>query len=207
MSNSLKTLIAGLMFAASSTGFAASSVDLTVRGTITPSACSPSLGNSGSFDVGKVSAKDLKPDRPTNLGDFVTPFTLTCEAPTLIAIAAKDNRAGSHYSGEPSYFGLGLINGNEKLGGMSLLLDKVIADGVPRRGTDSLDGGTSWTYHDALGPNRITSFSDNATFAPIPVQSVTAEMMVTVTIAPANSLTLTEEVPIDGSGTLTMFYL
>jgi len=45
VSKSLKTLIATLMFAGTGTAFAASSIDMSVRGLITPSACTPGLGN------------------------------------------------------------------------------------------------------------------------------------------------------------------
>ena len=122
MSKSLNTLIATLMLAGAGNSFAASSIDLSVRGLITPSACTPSIGNGGKFEVGKIAAKDLKTNDYTWLGDYVTQLAVTCEAPTLMAIEPKDNRAGSEAMGEPVYFGLGLINGDEKLGSLNLLL-------------------------------------------------------------------------------------
>ena len=207
MNKSLNTLIATLMLTGASHTFAASSTDLTVRGLITPSACTPSLGNGGQFEVGKIASKDLKANEFTGLGDFVTQVTVTCEAPTLMAIEPKDNRAGSEAMGEADYFGLGLINGTEKLGSLSVLIEKVIADGVVSRAIDSLDGGASWQRHAAIGPNRLTSVAETGTFTPIPVQEFNAQMTVTPLIAPTSGLTLTEEVPIDGSVTLTVRYL
>lgn len=129
MSKSLNTLIATLLLVGVSNSFAASSIDMSVRGLITPSACSPSLGNGGQYDVGKISAKDLKLNDYTSLGDYVTQLTVTCEAPTLMAIEPKDNRAGSEAMGEPSYFGLGLINGSEKLGSCGEVLDMALVGG------------------------------------------------------------------------------
>ena len=207
MSKSLNTLIATLMLAGAGNSFAASSIDLSVRGLITPSACTPSIGNGGKFEVGKIAAKDLKTNDYTWLGDYVTQLAVTCEAPTLMAIEPKDNRAGSEAMGEPVYFGLGLINGDEKLGSLNLLLEKVLADGVASRATDSLDGGATWVRHFSLGPDRITSVSNTTAYAPIPVQVLEAQMTATVLIAPTSGLTLTEEVPIDGSVTLTVRYL
>lgn len=207
MSKSLNTLIATLMLAGAGHAVAASSIDLTVRGLITPSACTPSLGNGGNIELGKISSKDLKPNDFTWLGDFVTQIAVTCDAPTLMAIEPKDNRAGSEAMGESGYFGLGLINGSEKLGSMSAFLEKSFADGVASRAIDSLDGGTNWERHSILGPDRITSVADNSTYAPIPVQAFEAQMTVTPMIAPTSGLTLTEEVPIDGSVTLTVRYL
>lgn len=207
MSKSLNTLIATLLLVGVSNSFAASSIDMSVRGLITPSACSPSLGNGGQYNVGKISAKDLKLNDYTSLGDYVTQLTVTCEAPTLMAIEPKDNRAGSEAMGEPSYFGLGLINGSEKLGSVSAFLEKVFADGVAARATDSMDGGSTWERHRSISPNSITSVANSAAYTPIPVQSFEAQMMLTPVIAPASTLTLTEEVPIDGSITLTVRYL
>lgn len=207
MSKSLKTLIATLMFAGTGTAFAASSIDMSVRGLITPSACTPGLGNGGQFEVGKIAAKDLKVNDYTVLTDHITQLSVTCEAPTLMAIEPKDNRAGSEAMGEPSYFGLGLINGSEKLGSLSVLVEKVFADGVASRATDSLDGGATWVRHSGIGPDRILSVANTTAYTPIPTKLFEAQMTLTPVIAPASSLTLTEEVPIDGSVTLTVRYL
>lgn len=207
MSKTINTLIASLTLIGAGSAFAASSTDLTVRGLITPSACTPSLSNGGKFEVGKISAKDLKANDYTVLGDHVTQLTVTCEGATLMAIEPKDNRAGSEAMGSPGYFGLGLINGSEKLGSVSAFLEKVFADGIPSRATDSRDGGTTWDRHRLIGPDRITSVADTATYTPIPVRTLEAQMTLTAVIAPASGLTLTEEVPIDGSITLTVRYL
>jgi hypothetical protein len=207
VSKSLKTLIATLMFAGTGTAFAASSIDMSVRGLITPSACTPGLGNGGQFEVGKIAAKDLKASDYTVLADHITQVSVTCEAPTLMAIEPKDNRAGSEAMGEPSYFGLGLINGSEKLGSLSVLLENVFADGAASRATDSLDGGATWVRHGGIGPDRITSVANSTAYAPIPAQVFEAQMTLTPMIAPTSGLTLTEEVPIDGSVTLTVRYL
>lgn len=207
MSKSLNTLVATLLLVGSSASFAASSIDLSVRGLITPSACAPSLGNGGQFDVGKIAAKDLKVNEYTLFDEMLTQLTVTCEGPTLMAIEPRDNRAGSEAMGDPLNFGLGLINGNEKLGAISTLIENVFADGVPSKATDSTDGGVTWGRHRSLGPGQLTSVANTTTYAPIPVQVFEARMSVTVLISPTNRLTLTEEVPIDGSITLTVRYL
>ncbi|MFE4459165.1 DUF1120 domain-containing protein [Nocardia tengchongensis] len=51
----------------------ASSVDLTVTGIITPSACTPTLTNGGIVDYGKTSAR-------------YSQLTVTCDAATLMAL-------------------------------------------------------------------------------------------------------------------------
>lgn len=59
MKNSISLLAAAIVLSGASTAFGASSVDLTVKGLITPSACTPSLSNGGMADYRKISAQDL----------------------------------------------------------------------------------------------------------------------------------------------------
>lgn len=207
MSKSLNALFTTLLLTTSGAAVAASSVDLTVKGLITPSACEPSLPNGGHVDIGKISAKDLKADDHTNLGEHTLPFTVTCDAATLMAIEPNDNRAGSSTDPVPSRFGLGLINSTEKLGFLEVWLSAPSADGTAGRMIGSVDGGTTWTRESNLATGGILSVADNTTLAPVPVKLFTADMTVSASIAPASGLTLTQEVPIDGSVTLTVKYL
>lgn len=65
MNKSLTLACTALLLASTAPAFAASSVDLTVKGLITPSACTPNLP--GTVDFGKISAKDLNQDSQTQL--------------------------------------------------------------------------------------------------------------------------------------------
>ena len=203
----LNALFATLLITGTSTAFAASSVDLTVRGLITPSACEPTLSGGGNVEIGKISAKDLKVDALTRLADQALQLTVTCDAATLMAIEPKDNRAGSASEVDDAAFGLGLVNGNEKLGFFAMAVESAVADGADVGPIASRDGGLTWTRLMFLINNGITSVANSTTVAPVPVQSLVADLTITPYIAPASSLTLTEEVPIDGSTTLTVKYL
>lgn len=207
MNKTLNTLFCAMLLTASASAFAASSVDLTVTGMITPSSCVPTLSQGGLVDYGKISAKDLNADRPTALGTRIVQLTLTCDAATLAAIEAKDNRDGSSFVNDPLEFGLGLINGNEKLGSMSLRLTVPVADGVTARTIESLDSGSTWSFARSLATNNIISVADGSTDAPIPFQTWTSDLNIAPRIAPTNQLTLTNEAAIDGSATLTVRYL
>ena len=123
---SLNTLLAALLLMSAGHSGAASDVDLAVKGKITPSACEPILSNDGNVDFGKISAKSLYSDIPTFLGNHSLQLTVTCEATTLLALHAKDNREGTSYS--DGTYGLGLINGNEKLGFLTLVMTDAIAE-------------------------------------------------------------------------------
>lgn len=207
MNKAFNTLFGAMLLVSSASAFAASSVDLTVTGMITPSACTPSLSNGGVVDLGKISAKDLKPDQPTYLATFQVQLNVNCDAATLIALEPKDNREGSDFANDPLEFGLGLINGTEKLGAMELRLFSPVADGVAARTIGSEDGGSTWLVERQLMRTNIISVADASTVAPIPVQSFTSDLQISPRIAPTNNLTLTNEVSIDGSVTLTVRYL
>ncbi len=203
----LNALFATLLLSGAGTAFAASSVDLTVRGLITPSACEPTLSGGGNVEIGKISAKDLKADENTFLAEQVLQLTVTCDAATLMAIEPKDNRPGSASEIDDTAFGLGLVNGSEKLGFFNMVVESAIADGTDVGPIASRDGGLTWTRLMFLINNGITSVANTTTVAPLPVQSLVADLVIAPGIAPASSLTLTEEVPIDGSATLTVKYL
>ncbi|APC15804.1 hypothetical protein BLL42_08685 [Pseudomonas frederiksbergensis] len=207
MNKTLNTLLGAMLLASSASAFAASSVDLTVTGLITPSACSPTLSNGGTVDYGKISVRDLKPDQPTSLPTQEVQLNVNCDAATLMALEAKDNREGSDFENDMLEFGLGLINGTEKLGAMELRLSSPVADGVPVRTIGSEDGGSTWYTERQLMRSNIISVADTSTVAPIPVQSFTSDLRISPRIAPTNQLTLNNEVSIDGSVTLTMRYL
>lgn len=189
---------------------AASSVDLRVNGKITPSACEPSLSNGGVYELGKIPAKDLNVDQPTALPAKTLQLGITCAASTLIALKPRDNRPGSHFDSDNSLkFGLGLINTDEKVGSMLLRLQSITADGRVLYAIGSV-GTSAWSPTDILSPTFLTSFTPNRAtpdIAPVPIQRLIADVLITPRIAPANTLTLTQEVPIDGSATLEINYL
>lgn len=207
MNKTLNTLLGAMLLASSASAFAASSVDLTVTGLITPSACTPTLANGGVVDHGKISAKDLKVDIFTTLETKTVQLNVNCDAATLMALEPQDNRPGSAIGSTTSNFGLGLINGTEKLGAVQLRLRDPIADNVPARIIRSTDGGASWTESFAMYPSQLSSVADSSTVAPLPLQSLTANLEVVTFIAATRELTLTNEVSIDGSLTLTVRYL
>lgn len=209
MSKSLNALIATLMLATATQALAASSVDLNVRGLITPSACEISVSNGGQFDLGKIAAKDLYPTSHTYLPIMRAQVTTTCEGATLIALEPKDNRAGSAHREDNGYlFGLGLINGAEKLGAMAAGLSTHIADGAVAYSINSSDSGLTWTNGGSFKTlNNLVSVYKSGDKVPVPVQLLVSTLWIEPEIAPTNSLTLTNEVPIDGSITLTVRYL
>ncbi|WP_248752651.1 DUF1120 domain-containing protein [Pseudomonas sp. MWU15-20650] len=207
MKTCVSLLSSALLLAMTSSAFAASSVDLTVKGLITPSACAPSLSSGGVIDHGKVAAKDLKPDHWTLLGNHTLQLAINCDAPTLVALKGIDNQ-GDAYA---SMYGLGLVSG-KKLGGYLLTLDNPMADGAATSVIESPDNGVTWRemYSDEVWVSEhLASFGDRATgsWAPSPVQQVTTDLLVQTLIAPTAGMDLTAEVPFSGSATIEVKYL
>lgn len=184
----------------------ASSTDLTVTGVITPAACTPSLSNGGVVDNGKISAKDLNPTTSTMIGRHPLKLTVACDAPIQFALNPIDNRAGTGAS--RTWFGLGLTDAGEKLGFVVVGVSNALADGVTAQVIDSEDNGKTWERTTVSSPGYIlstASTTDHST--PIRVKDLTMDFEVRTSIAPANSLTLTDEVVMDGSVTYEMKYL
>lgn len=208
MSQSLSYLFGTLLLGAAGSVIAASSVDLGIIGLITPSACEPSLSNGGVYDLGRIAANALNKDQPTALPAHLMQLTVRCDALTLVALQPTDNRLGSSSdSATPTKFGLGLINGSEKLGSMSLNMRSVLVDSVAARPIGSTEHGT-WAPASVMSPHFMTSVSNGSVpLMPLPLKLMTADLQIRPTIAPAATLTLTEQVPIDGSVTLTVNYL
>lgn len=211
MKKILIPLAACTLWAVGSPAQAASSVDLSVTGSITPSACTPSLSNGGVYDLGKIAAKDLNADQPTPLAAHNLQLTIICDAAALVALKPSDNRAGSSFESSTLKFGLGMVNDGEKLGSMTLNLGSIVADGAAMYPIGSVGSGSiEWSPTSIMSPTFLTSFSlirNTPNQAPAPIQQLTAEVLIEPRIAPANTLTLNTEVPINGSATLELNYL
>lgn len=211
MNKRLSLLTAALLLTGASSAFAASSTDLTVTGIITPTACTPSLANGGVVDYGKKSAKDLNPTLHTHLGVETIQLTVNCDASTQFALKASDNREGSTSISDSTTFGLGLINTNEKLGFYQLSFMNPVAD-TPVTVMYSQNQGDTWSRlwdDDGISAAFLIAFGNRtgSVWTPDFLQNVTVDIAVNTHIAPANSLTLTDEVTLDGSATLQIEYL
>ena len=195
---------------------AASSVDLSVKGSITPAACTPILSKGGVVDHGKISINDLNPAEhlSTILPVATLALAVNCAASTLVAIKSRDNRAGSsaEWDGFTQNFGLGFVNGDTKVGWYLLKMDSALAGGVTHSLIESADGKT-WFNADSKGqvwqPGWLRSVATAAssTALPVPLQNLTVDLYIETTIQPRRHLPTGQEIPIDGSATLDIVYL
>ena len=214
MNPSRVLITAAFVLAGVSNAMAASSVDLSVVGVITPSACTPTLSGNGVVDHGKISIQDF-PD----LGYKVLPkatlqLEVICDAPVLMAVKSTDNRPGTAvpaYWGQPedlSRFGLGLTSAGKKIGWYELSTSNATADDNPVGLIESPNGNT-WV--DA--PDRSTwqpgwmRTAHDSSSAPFPMTRFSAQVGVATTLTGKRDLPIAEEVYIDGSATLDVVYL
>lgn len=186
---------------------AASSTNLTVAGSITPSACVPTMSQDGIVEYGKIPAKDLHVDKSTFLPPVTLQLKVACAAQTLFALNTRDNRLGTAHISQRYYYGLGLINGDQKLGKYEIGVFNPVADTLVYP-LFSADYGTTWIMNSSgsyMGHDYWNAFGD--TLTPKALSSVTVDLRIATSIAPARDLTLTGEVPLDGSATLDVVYL
>lgn len=199
-------LSASLLLAFTPPALAASSTDLSITGTITPSSCTPSLSDGGIVDHGKLTSKNLDAQLPTRLPSGELTLQVDCEGPTLFTLTTLDNHAGTS-AVIAAYHGLGTVNDDQNLGSVGFGIFEPQADDTPVITIMSRNNGVSWGPSSYLGHAALTAFanpSDPRT--PIAVQRLNARLRASTIIVPAKDLTVLDEVPIDGHVTMQITY-
>lgn len=207
MERTTPAALALLLAACAPGAFAASNTDLSVTGVITPSSCTPTLSDGGIVDHGKLTARDLDPDKPTSLQAGEMNLLVNCEGPTFFTLTTEDSRSES-VALNPAHHGLGMTNDDEKLGNVAFGLFDPVADGAPAQTILSRDGGATWYPSSYLGHTGLTSFAaPSSPTTPMALQTLSARLRAFTMIAPAKDLTLVDEVPIDGLAVMQLKYL
>lgn len=209
MKDSLAALAGLLLIAHTTVALAASSVDVSVKGAITPSACKPSLSNNGLVDYGKISAQDLNPSGVTELSKAFFKLAVNCEAPSLFGLVPQDNR--SSLAGPNASFVLGRISPTNWIGTYFLSMENVITDDPTAYPIYSFDNGSTWLFnpYNDVPVNTITAFGNqlSGTRAPVPLADVSLDLVVTPYIFPKSHIPAGETIPLDGSATFELRYL
>ncbi len=199
-----------------STAQAASTVELTVGGLITPMACTPALSGGGLIDFGKISQQDLNQATGTRLPLKSLTLTVSCNAPGRYALRMRDNRDGSAHVNSEIYYGLGLDSAGNKIGVYSVKFDpkQTVADALPvTYGTESTTNGVAWRTSNSnpidIGSRSLLGFTDVAgsTAGPSAIQNLTSTLTLEAVINAKQNLDLSVETLMDGSATLEVVYL
>ena len=195
---------------------AASADKLTVKGLITPLACTPSLSNSGLVEFGKIPRRDLNVDKRTRLRDQALDFSIQCSAPGRFALRMRDDREGSAITDSQIYYGLNYDGSGNKIGLYKLNFNPentVVDDLSQVFSTDSTTGGAAWSTSSnraiPIAARSYLGFTDRAgsNAGPIAIRHLTSRVIVETVIAPTSELDLSTDVQIDGSATLEIVYL
>ncbi|MBS7600024.1 DUF1120 domain-containing protein [Pseudomonas sp. RC2C2] len=211
MKKSVLTLAALLSLATANA--MAATTDLSVTGTITPAACTPTLSNGGVVDYGVQSLSNLEETSTTyKLPAKSLNFAIECSAPAAIAVIANDNRRESA-GPNPWLFGLGMYE-DQPIGIYYMHWDdeEALIDGGSGMNLISRDAGNTWDSHRTAtlvdagrGPDERISFSNQTVSSPTAVTSVTMNMKVTGHIN--KDLSFNDNVTLDGSATIEIVYL
>ena len=198
------------------TTHAASTVELTVGGVITPMACTPVLAGGGVVDFGKISQQDLNQATGTRLPLKSLNLTVSCNAPGRYALRMRDNRDGTAHVNSEIFYGLGLDGSGNKIGVYSVKFDPkqtVVGSGVQIYGTESTTGGVAWRTSNSnpidIGSRSLLGFTvtEGSTAGPSPIQVLSSTLTLEAVINAKQNLDLSHDVRMDGSATLEVVYL
>lgn len=233
MMNAIKKTACALAVLATSTAAMAESVDVKVIGTITPTACKPTLSGGGTVDYGIIPPASLKKDALNQLGNKQLDFAITCDAPVKLALTGINGRpgtaagtegengggssvapAGIDTSNGEYVVGLGL-DGNKKVGGYTigisnLVADNIDADGIYNSGDIKTKSGDwlTWKVLPVYGGVKIYgSVAKKGEKQPIAFTTLAGKLNVQAYINKASELDLTKPVKLDGLTTLELVYL
>ena len=195
---------------------AASTVDLSVHGLITPAACVPQLSSGGLIDYGKIARQDLNLETATRLPPKTLHIGIACNGPVRYALRMRDNRDGSAMVNSEIYYGLGFDNSGNRLGVYSMTFDPrqtQAGNTAQVYGTESTTGGLAWRTSN-LNPIDIGSRSylgftavEGSVSGPTAISLLDGIVTVQTVINARQNLDLSVETALDGSATLEVVYL
>ncbi|GAA0836510.1 DUF1120 domain-containing protein [Cupriavidus pauculus] len=213
-------LLLTMLATACSGAFAAESADLAVKGVIRPSACSIALSNNGTVDYGTISAKSLSATDVTKLPDRDVTMTINCEAATKVGFTVADNRGGTASwiltdidpkATAAMPYGLGAVDGkNLGVYGIQARTADATADGAAVGDVVYADSsvGPLSGYADYLLPSLVVSWSDTAAGSPHAYKTISQVLRIVGALnSTANLPSLTSNVELDGSATISVVYL
>ena len=205
---------------------------LKLEGTLTNEPCVGSISGGGTVDFGTNRIAELSATDTNQLGSLDTSFTITCTAPTKMAWYINDNRTdsraavtvkGGFISTESSWraetlFGVGKTAGGNKIGAYSVSLDGAnsVADGNIKKIAYALTSEApnyDWskfnsTNLDLLYSNGTSAYTiSDDSFTPEAFTTATFPLRISLAVDSTDILAITEDTPIDGDATITMFYL
>lgn len=220
-----KTILASLLALSIGQAMAADSIDVKVIGTIVPAACTPTLTGGATIDYGKILASNIPKDDYKILGVKSLDFSISCQAPTKVALQSKDMREGTNanpigkqlldYAAATATSvlrGLNTADG-KKIGAYVIEIDgnSVKLDGsVTPDNIYSQDAGKTWLKSSITGltsSTYISSWAKTGELTPTAFTNMTGTLRVQASINKGSELDLSKEIKLDGLTTIELVYL
>lgn len=182
--------------------------ELKVVGELTIPSCTVVATDDGIYDIGKQSATLIKPSAVTPLAEITKAWTVTCDAETYLNVTQVDNRLASKATAGATYFGLGSVNGDGKIGYFRAQVKNGKVDGV----ATSLLYALGNTIKNVKADHYLEEGHKIGWAADASTQKsgklFTADIAVSPTLASSADMKgpITENTNIDGSLTLTFAY-
>lgn len=224
-------LLAGSISSAMADSLAGPSGELIVTGVYQPQACYVSLANIGTIDYGRMHASTFSATDYTLLPvkTLTNAITLNCPALTSVAITTKDNRAATMTWG-PEYnplpittrsmyapsLGLGVDSAANKIGSYIGQLQNVKGDGIDAYFTEMAGMPFKTVDSRILQPTLFMGWGFSSGFVfnlydssgnPLSAKLYTMDYSVSPEIVSTSELNLSRDVVLDGSITVSFYYL
>ncbi|OVZ83711.1 DUF1120 domain-containing protein [Yersinia kristensenii] len=186
------------------------SAELKVKGKIGAPNCTVTAPNGGIYDLGKISATNVKSGTAiTALPTMTKTWTISCDATTYLSYTSIDNRLTSvSDTSTTRNHGLGNINGTGKIGFYTATLSNPRVDGNStsmyyRLSTGAATAGTSLYLVD-----RYYYGFSNASAVAIAGKSFSTDITIAPTLAGTTTMNgpITEDANIDGSMTMNFSF-
>lgn len=221
--------VAALLFSVSTGVLAASTADLNVTGTITPASCTPTFSNGSVVDYGDIPASQFAGLAQAQLEVKALDFSITCAAPTIIGIAARDGTPGSvagvsEYEGfyrrvgpgPTNLVGMGRTIDNKRIGAGAILIDEFsfTNNGSP---VDTISYWKStnspWepSTYGWLGPSFVHAFASPGSLNPMAVTSLSGRLgfspVLSISRPDSDGLTFDDEINFEANVVVDVLYL
>ncbi|WP_422422272.1 DUF1120 domain-containing protein [Pseudomonas sp. GZD-222] len=206
------TLLLAALGVASANALAADSAVLSISGTIMPAACVPSL-SSPTVDFGTLRASDVLAAAAGgnySLPDKSLTLTLTCGAPTSVALFPIDNRTPSKLPNTSYTNGLGEAPDGKAIGYYKLKFTQVWGDGEVQQLTVRGPSGSWGASQDNLLrtlTDTLYGISSKAGESPGSYRVQSYHFDLTTVIVSPSKLPLDAAVNLDGNMTFELRYL
>ncbi|MNJ44829.1 hypothetical protein D3C77_398960 [compost metagenome] len=183
----------------------ATTVEMSVKGSVVPTSCTPSLSNGGEVDYGEFKVEDLV---SFELPEQILDLSVVCSGNAQIGITAVDNVGGAEKIGG-AHFGMGTHKALP-IGSYSMVFESADIDSTAHSPLVSNDAGANWApqssvslHNSATDPDFILSFGNSG--APASGTLLNATMKIQGSINP--NLEFNDIIDLAGSSTIEIKYL